>query len=43
LDFLRAREEKAESVDINLLLIDNDFKVVEYVKYSIEDVIDDFS
>lgn len=43
LDFLRTREEKADSTDINLLLIDNDFKVVEYVKYSIEDVIDDFS
>lgn len=43
LDFLRTREEKAGSTDINLLLIDNDFKVVEYVKYHIEDVIDDFS
>ena len=43
LDFLRGRDEKVESTDINLLLIDNDFKVVEYVKYAIEDVIDDFS
>lgn len=43
IDFLRAREEKAEDTDVNLLMIDNDFKAVEYVKYSVEEVIDDFS
>ena len=43
IDFLKSREEKSDDTDINLLLIDNDFKVVEYVKYHIEDVIDDFS
>lgn len=26
-----------------MLLIDNDFKAVEYVKYAIEETIDDFS
>ncbi len=41
--FLRAREEKEDSQDMNTLLIDNDFKAVEYVRYSVEEVIDDFS
>ena len=35
------REEKAEDTDVNLLMIDNDFKSVEYVKYEVEEVIDD--
>lgn len=43
LDFLRSRAEKEDSQEVNLLLIDNDFKAVEYVKYDVEDVIDDFS
>ena len=43
LDFLRARNDKEDSQDMNVLLIDNDFKAVEYVRYSVEDVIDDFS
>ncbi len=43
LDFLRAREEKEDSQDMNTLLIDNDFRAVEYVSYEVEDVIDDFS
>jgi len=43
LEFLRAREEQSDDVDINILLIDNDFKAVDYVKYSVEDIIDDFS
>lgn len=42
IDFLRKREEKEEDKDIGLLLIDNDFKAVEYVKYNVVDVIDDF-
>ncbi len=41
-DFLRRREEKNGESDINLLLIDNDFKAVEYVKYEVNEVIDDF-
>ena len=43
LDFLRARQEKEDSTELNTLLIDNDFKAVKYAKYSVEDVIDDFS
>lgn len=40
---LRERERKAESSDINLLLIDNTFSVVDYVRYSVEEVATDFS
>lgn len=40
---LRAREDKNDDSDVNLLLIDNDFKAVEYVTYAVEEVIDDFS
>lgn len=43
IDFLRSREEKSNDTDAYLLLIDNDFKAVEYVTYEVEDVIDDFS
>lgn len=43
IDFLRKREEKNEDTDLNLLLIDNDFKSVDYVKYEVEEVIDDFA
>nr|MBP7847890.1 hypothetical protein [Patescibacteria group bacterium] len=43
IDFLRNREGKKDDGDINLLLIDNDFKAVEYIKYEVEEVIDDFS
>lgn len=43
LDFLRGREEKEDSRDVNILLLDNDFKAVEYVKYHVEEVIEDFS
>jgi len=42
MDFLRSREKKSEERDVNMLLIDNDFKVVEYVKYEVEEVIEDF-
>lgn len=41
-DFLRRREQASEDSDINLLLVDNDFRVVDYVKYEVEEVIDDF-
>lgn len=40
---LRERERKAESTDINLLLIDNTFSVVDYVKYNVEEVATDFA
>lgn len=42
IDLLRKREEKEEDKEIWLLLIDNDFKAVDYVKYTVHDVIDDF-
>lgn len=42
IDFLRRREEKEGESDVNLLLIDNDFKAVQYVKYEVNEVIDDF-
>ena len=43
MDFLRGREEKANDTDVNILLIDNDFKAVEYVTYEVVEAIDDFS
>lgn len=43
IDFLRWREKEAESTDVNLLLVDNDFGLVDSVKYDVEEVIDDFS
>ena len=43
MDFLRSREDKTDDSDVNLLLVDNDFKAVEYVTYAVEEVIDDFS
>jgi DNA-directed RNA polymerase alpha subunit len=43
IDFLRKREQKKSDSDINILLIDNDFKATEYVKYHVQEVIDDFS
>lgn len=42
LDYLRRREEKEDSSDIWLFLIDNDFKAVDYVKYHVQEIIDDF-
>jgi DNA-directed RNA polymerase alpha subunit len=42
IDQLRAREEKADDTDLNILLLDNDFRAVDYVKYNVEEVIDDF-
>lgn len=43
LDYLRNRAKKEESSDVNILLIDNDFKLVDYVKYEVEEVIEDFT
>lgn len=42
LNTLRVREEKADDTDVNILLIDNDFRAVEYVQYHVDEVIDDF-
>ncbi|MDR0282677.1 MAG: hypothetical protein LBI53_05270 [Candidatus Peribacteria bacterium] len=43
LEYLRARSKKEEGMDVNVLLIDNDFKLVDYVKYDVEEVIEDFT
>lgn len=43
LDFIRSRDAKEDAQEINVLLIDNDFRVVEYVTYTVEDIIEDFS
>lgn len=43
IDYLRSREEKEQESDVNTLLIDNDFKLVEYVKFDVEEVIEDFT
>ena len=37
LDYLRNRDKKTESKDVNVLLIDNDFKLVDYVKYDVQE------
>ncbi len=42
LDFLRKRDEE-EGKEVWLILIDNDFKVVDYVRYEVEEIIDDFA
>jgi DNA-directed RNA polymerase subunit alpha len=42
IDWLRNREKKEDS-DVNVLLIDNDFKIVEYIKYTVDEVIEDFT
>ena len=42
-EYLRSRDKKEESSDVNILLIDNDFKLVDYVKYDVNKVIEDFT
>jgi len=42
IDYLRTREKKEDS-DVNVLLIDNDFKIVDYIKYDVQEVIEDFT
>lgn len=42
-DFLRNRDIEEENTDVNTLIIDNEFKLVDYIKYDVEDVIDDFT
>lgn len=43
IDYLRNREKKEEWSDINLLLIDNEFKLIDYIKYDVEEIIEDFT
>jgi DNA-directed RNA polymerase subunit alpha len=42
LQYLQSREKDADSKDAQLLYIDNDFKIVDYVTYNVQQVIDDF-
>ncbi len=42
LQYLQSRDEDAEDKDMNLLYVDNDFKLVDYVTYEVEQVIGDF-
>ena len=42
IEFLKRREEKSWESDLGLILIDNDFRLVDYVKYSVEEVLEDF-
>ena len=43
LDYLRNRDKKSEWSDVNMLLIDNDFRLVDYVKYDVQEVIEDLT
>lgn len=43
IDYLRTREKKEEWSDVNLLLIDNEFKLIDYIKYDVEEIIEDFT
>ncbi len=43
IDFLRNRDRKDEDNEVNMLLIDNDFKLAEYIKYDVQEVIEDFT
>ena len=43
IEYLRNRDKDAEDADQSMILIDNDFRVMDYVTYSVEEVIDDFS
>ena len=42
IEYLKSREKQEEGEDVNLILVDNDFRVVEYVKYEVNEIIDDF-
>lgn len=41
-EFLRNRDTE-ENLDVNTLLIDNEFKLVDYIKYDVDEIIDDFT
>ena len=45
LEYLRQRDRKGENdaEEVGFLLIDNDFSLVDYVRYDVEEVIEDFS
>ena len=43
IEFLRNRQKNKEEADVDMILIDNDFRVIDSVVYDIEEVIDDVS
>ncbi|NOZ44240.1 MAG: hypothetical protein GXP45_03765 [bacterium] len=43
IEYLRTRDKKEEGTDVNILLVDNDFKLVDYVRYEVDEVIEDFT
>lgn len=45
LEYLRQRDKKGENdaEEVGFLLVDNDFSLVDYVRYDVEEVIEDFS
>ncbi len=42
IDFLKNRDKQDEAEDVNMILVDNDFRIVDYIKYEVEEIIDDF-
>ena len=42
-EYLRNRDVEEENSDVNTLVIDNEFKLVDYIKYDVDEVIDDFT
>jgi len=42
-EYLRNRDAEEENSDVNTLVIDNEFKLVDYIKYDVDEVIDDFT
>lgn len=42
IDYLKSREDKKDDWETNILLLDNDFRLTEYVTYEVQQVIDDF-
>jgi DNA-directed RNA polymerase subunit alpha len=43
IEFLRSRQKNKDESDIDMILIDNDFRVIDSVVYDVEEVIDDVS
>lgn len=43
IEFLRTRQKEKEDTDVNTILIDNDFRVIDSVVYHVDEVIDDVS
>lgn len=42
IDYLMNREKQEDGEEVDIILIDNDFRLVDYVKYEVVEVIDDF-